>query len=60
VPNSETGSRSFLYLEKAYERWVSWLVTILVDAELDPLRSDSRFDELLKLVGFDTRISQSF
>src|SRR5262249_8316669 len=43
--------QAFLCLEKAYENRESYLVTILVDPELDPLRSDPRFDDLLHRIG---------
>jgi len=43
--------QAFRCLEKAYENRESWLVTILIDPGLDPLRSDARFDDLLHRIG---------
>jgi DNA-binding winged helix-turn-helix (wHTH) protein/tetratricopeptide (TPR) repeat protein len=43
--------QAFRCLEKAYKNRESWLVTILINPELDLLRSDPRFDELLKRIG---------
>jgi serine/threonine-protein kinase len=43
--------QAFRCLEKAYENRESWLVTILIDPGLDPLRSDPRFDNLLHRIG---------
>ena len=42
---------AFAYLEKAYEERSSWLAYLKVEPRLDVLRSDARFDELLKRVG---------
>jgi serine/threonine-protein kinase len=43
--------RAFAWLEKAYEDRSPWLAYIKHDPTLDPLRSDRRFDDLLKRVG---------
>ena len=43
--------RAFDWLEKAYERRVSVLTNIGVDSAFDPLRSDPRFDDLLRRIG---------
>jgi tetratricopeptide (TPR) repeat protein len=43
--------QAFRCLEKAYENRESWLVASFLDPEFDPLRSDPRFDELLKRIG---------
>jgi tetratricopeptide (TPR) repeat protein len=43
--------QAFGCLEKAFENRESWLVTIFINPELDPLRSDPRFDDLLKRIG---------
>jgi TolB-like protein/DNA-binding winged helix-turn-helix (wHTH) protein len=39
-------------LNRSYENRESELLDLLIDPELDPLRSDSRFQELIKKVGF--------
>lgn len=43
--------RAFEYLEKSYELRNQWLGWIKVDPELDTLRSDARFTELLIRLG---------
>jgi serine/threonine-protein kinase len=43
---------AFTWLEKAYEQHCSWLVWLKVDPELDPLRSDPRFQHLLRRMNF--------
>jgi hypothetical protein len=43
--------QAFSCLEKAYEKHEDWIITILVDPELDPLRSDPRFQELVRRIG---------
>jgi hypothetical protein len=40
-------------LEKAYEDRSQWLLWLKMDRMFDPIRSDSRFIELLKKVGLD-------
>ncbi len=42
---------AFRWLEKAYEDRSSWMVHAKAEPCLDPLRSDPRFDNLLKRVG---------
>jgi hypothetical protein len=44
--------RAFAELNKAYENRISSLLYLKVEPQLDPLRSDPRFQELLKKVGF--------
>jgi len=43
---------AFRWLEKAYESRTNWMPWIRVDPSLDALRSDSRFDALLRRMGF--------
>jgi len=43
--------RAFAFLEKAVEERSHWLVFLNVDSDLDPLRSDPRFEAVLKKVG---------
>ena len=42
---------AFVWLEKAFEEHAQWLSEIKVDPAFDPLRSNSRFSELLKRIG---------
>jgi DNA-binding winged helix-turn-helix (wHTH) protein len=42
---------AFLCLEKAYEGHYSDILSLKVDPDLDPLRSDPRFQELVRRVG---------
>ncbi len=44
----EEADAAFEWLEKAYERRQYTLVWIRFDPSLDPLRSDPRFDDLLR------------
>ena len=43
--------RAFEWLEKAYQRRAHWLRALKVDFAYDPLRSDPRFNDLLRRVG---------
>lgn len=43
--------QAFSCLEKAYEKHEAWIMPILVDPELDPLRSDPRFQDLVRRIG---------
>ena len=43
--------QAFVWLDKAYEERSSSLTALKVDPELDSLRSDSRFAELLRRIG---------
>jgi hypothetical protein len=43
--------RAFQLLEKAYQERSSALSWLKVDARLDPLRSDARFQDLIRRVG---------
>jgi tetratricopeptide (TPR) repeat protein len=42
---------AFRWLEKAYESRTNWMPWVKVDPSLDALRSDSRFDVLLRRMG---------
>jgi hypothetical protein len=44
--------KAFAELNKAYENRLSSVVWFKVEPQLDPLRSDPRYQELLKRVGF--------
>jgi hypothetical protein len=47
------GNRSFQLLEEAL-RSGDWLINLLrVDSRIDPLRSDPRFTDLIRRVGFE-------
>ncbi len=43
--------RAFAWLEKAYQDRDSWLVYMKADPRFDPLRSDPRFQDLVRRVG---------
>ena len=40
------------WLERAYEEHDPLLVQAKIDPQLEPLRSDPRFDDLLRRIGF--------
>ena len=42
---------AFAYIDKAYQERSSWLAYLKVEPRLDRLRSDARFNDLLKRVG---------
>lgn len=44
---------AFGWLEKAYEERDPWLIVLKVDPLWDPLRSDSRFEDLLRRMKFE-------
>lgn len=50
---AELGNKdeAFAWLEKAYEQRVSRLTSFHVDPVFDPLRSDPRYDDLLRRIG---------
>jgi hypothetical protein len=41
---------AFACMDRAYEERASWLLTLRVNPWVDPLRSDPRFDELVRRV----------
>jgi hypothetical protein len=43
--------QAFEWLEKAYAEKSGWLILIRVEPRLGPLRSDSRFADLLERIG---------
>lgn len=45
---------AFNWMEKLYRDCNDWLVWLRIGPEFDPLRSDARFDNLLRRVGFVT------
>ena len=48
--------QAFKWLEKAAREHDYWMIFIHVDPDLDPLRGDPRFDDLIKLVGLATPV----
>jgi serine/threonine-protein kinase len=46
--------RAFEFFEKSYERHEESILTLKVDPKVDPLRSDPRFEVLLKKIGIET------
>ena len=44
--------QAFECLEKAYEERNAWLVALRVDPMFDPLRSDPRFQDLVRRMNF--------
>jgi tetratricopeptide (TPR) repeat protein len=48
----EEKEQAFEWLEKAYHERDGWLVNLNVAAEFDPLRSDPRFDDILRRMNF--------
>jgi hypothetical protein len=42
----------FTWLDRAYEERASWMAYLQVDPTLDPLRSDPRFQVLLRRMNF--------
>jgi tetratricopeptide (TPR) repeat protein len=47
-------NQAFSSLEKAYRQHDSFLVRLKVDEAMDPLRSDPRFENLLRRMGFSS------
>jgi hypothetical protein len=43
---------AFGWFEKAYQQRSWWVVWIKMDPKLDSLRSDSRFIDLMRRIGF--------
>ncbi len=54
VPYAALGDKSeaFAWLQKAYQERSTYMPQIKVDAFFDPLRSDPRFQELLRRMNF--------
>jgi tetratricopeptide (TPR) repeat protein len=45
--------KAFEWLDRAYEERSNWLLMLYNDRLFDPLRSDKRFNDLLKKIGFE-------
>jgi TolB-like protein/DNA-binding winged helix-turn-helix (wHTH) protein/Tfp pilus assembly protein PilF len=43
--------RALAWLERAFQERSSWMVKLIVDPRLDPLRGDARFTDLMRRVG---------
>jgi hypothetical protein len=43
--------RALEYLEKSYEEHSHWLIYLHIEPSMDNMRSDPRFQDLLKRVG---------
>jgi TolB-like protein/Tfp pilus assembly protein PilF len=50
----DSKEEAFNWMEKLYKECNDWLVWLRVGPEFDPLRSDARFDSLLRRVGLIT------
>jgi len=50
---------AFEMLDRAYRSHTYWMVYLRVDPRLDPLRSDPRFQQLLRRVGFTREVIPS-
>jgi hypothetical protein len=46
--------QAFAWLEKAYSERSAWISWLKVDPKFDSLRSDPRFADLMRRVGFPT------
>jgi hypothetical protein len=44
---------AFKWFERGYQEHDGWMQTLKVDPSYDPIRSDPRFKELLRKVGFE-------
>jgi tetratricopeptide (TPR) repeat protein len=51
----EEFERAVEYLEKAYEERSHWLIYLHIDPGMDVLRSNARFQDLLRRVGLPLR-----
>ena len=49
----EDNDKAFEWLEKAYEERDEFLIYSKKDPTLDPIRTDPRFSELMKKIGFE-------
>jgi len=49
------GDRAMEYLEKAYEEHSHWLIYLHIDPGMDALRSNPRFQDLLRRIGLPLR-----
>jgi len=44
--------QAFKWLQKSYDEHDNWLAQLQVDPVMDPLRSDPRFQQLMRKMGF--------
>ncbi len=51
-PRLNHSEKAMTWLERAYEEREPLLLLAKTDPRLDPLRSDPRFDKLLRRIGF--------
>ncbi len=49
----EENDKAFLWLEKSYEKHEESLCSLKIDPKMDPLRSDPRFNVMLKKIGLE-------
>jgi len=47
----QENDQAFAWLERAFKHRSTWLTYLKVEPQLDPLRSDPRFQNLLRRVG---------
>jgi hypothetical protein len=45
--------KAFVWLEKAYDERAGWLIELKVEPAWEKMRSDARFQDLLRRVGLE-------